>query len=314
MATEKKKYGFHKPVLRTDLHVHLGLEVNNQGNITLEERLELDRFLGIERGVILPYPVNEGQDPTSFGVMDTQMAREAARRHPEHFLWFCNVEPDGTEKTRKALEEYKSQGARGVGEFGTKLPFDDPRVDHLLSCCGELGLPILFHMSPEGTGPYGVIDHPGLPLLEKELESHPDTIFIGHSQLFWYELGVYDKNIPAAAMNGFPFGKIEGEGRAVELMRRYPNLWADLSATSGSNAILRDTEYGIKFLREFQDRLMFGSDIVNLDMIFPIGQMLDYYLISGRLEEEAYVKICSGNAARLLGLDGKTDCGSQELI
>ncbi len=41
----------------------------------------------------------------------------------------------------------------------------------------------------------------------------------------------------------------------MELLRKYPNLYADLSALSGANAILRDPEYGVKFLDEFQDRL-----------------------------------------------------------
>jgi hypothetical protein len=44
-------------------------------------------------------------------------------------------------------------------------------------------------------------------------------------------------------------------------MRKYPNLYGDLSAGSGCNALARDPEYAIKFMTEFQDRLMFGLDI-----------------------------------------------------
>lgn len=117
---------------------------------------------------------------------------------------------------------------------------------------------------------------------------------------FWYELGEYDPHLPEAALNGFPFEKVTREGRAVELLRKYPNLYADLSATSGSNAILRDPEYGIGFLNEFQDRLLFGTDLLDTKPIFPLGQMLDYYLLSGQISEAVYQKICRDNAVKLL--------------
>ena len=50
---------------------------------------------------------------------------------------------------------------------------------------------------------------------------------------------------------------VEG-GAVVRLMRQYPNLWADLSPAAGSgyNALARDPDYAVKFLHEFQDRLV----------------------------------------------------------
>lgn len=238
--------------------------------------------------------------------MATAQAREAAQRVPEHFSWFCSVYPDGTCRTWSQLKACQSQGAVGVGELGFMLPFDDEKMEHLLTCCGELGLPVLFHLSPMGNGPYGVIDGPGLPRLERVLAAHPDTILIAHSQAFWYELSAYDKTMPAAQLNGFPFGRVMEEGRAVELLRKYPNLYADLSANSGANAILRDPEYGVKFLEEFQDKLLFGTDQTDNGMVIPLGQMLDYYLFSGKLSSEAHRKICRNNAERLLGLRSKS--------
>lgn len=264
--------------------------------------MALDRVLGIARCVILPAPINQGSTAALPDVMNSEEAREICRRYPEHFSWFCNVEPDGTDKTLAALTQAKACGALGVGEFGTLLPFDDSRVDHLLDCCGKLELPFLFHISPYGTNRYGVIDEKGLPGLEGALKRHPDTIFIGHSQPFWYEIGPVDPQLPGPALNGFPFGPVTKEGRMVELMRRYNNLWADLSANSGSNGILRDPAFGLRFLKEFSDRVVFGTDLLNTDLIFPIGQMLDYYLLSGQLSEEDYQKICWDNAARLLKL------------
>ena len=294
---ETKKYGFHKPVLRLDLHCHLSLLGGRL--FTPEERIGLDKILGIDHAVILPSPVQDGANMLP-DCMDSEEARLTAEKYPEHFSWFVNVEPDGSDAVVKKLKTAKAQGAKGVGEFGTKLTFDDPWVDHLLDVCGALELPFLFHISPYGTNSYGVIDEKGLPGLEGALERHPETIFLAHSQPFWYELGTYDPNLPEPALNGFPLGKVEEEGKAVELLRKYPNLHADLSALSGSNAILRDPDYGAAFITEFQDRLYFGTDLLNTEFIFPLGQMLDYWLITRKISEEAYRKICRENAMKLL--------------
>ena len=296
---DKPKYRpFRKPVQRLDVHCHLGDGVNC---FDPAQRLALDRVLGTDRCIVLPAPTQEGQS-LLLGTLDNEQVKMVCKQYPEHFSRFCNVEPDGTEQTFALLQREKEQGAIGVGEYGTPLRFDDPRLDHLLDCCGRLGLPFLFHISPYGTNPYGVIDEKGLPGLEGALQRHPDTVFIGHSQPFWYELGVYDPGLPGPALNGFPFGRVEQAGRAVELLRNYPNLYADLSANSGSNAILRDEAFGLAFLEEFQDRLLFGTDLLNTDVIFPLGQMLDYWLMSGRLSEMAYRKICCENAERLFRL------------
>lgn len=296
------KWKLPKPVPKLDVHAHLSPEGNGQTCFGIRDRLEFDRFMGIGHAVILPYPVRDGRRAADGEVMDTDQARKAAEEEPEHFSWFCSVYPEGTRRVREQLAEYQAQGAVGVGELGYMLPFDDPGMDHLLTCCGALGLPVLFHISPMGHGPYGVIDAPGLPGLEKALATHPDTVMIAHSQPFWYELSTYDRAIPVQQLNGFPSGPVEEEGRAVELLRKYPNLYADLSANSGSNGILRDPEYGIRFLNEFQDRLLFGSDQLGTGRIAPLGQMLDYYLLLGKISQEVYDKICRRNGEKLLKL------------
>lgn len=302
-----KKQAFHLPLYKVDVHAHLGQDGNEHNLFSAQERLAFDRFLGIGHAVVLPYPTRGGQAAAEEMEMATAQARQAAQRVPEYFSWFCSVYPDGTRRTRARLEAYRSQGAVGVGELGFMLSFDGEEMDHLLTCCGELGLPVLFHLSPMGNGPYGVIDDPGLPRLERALAAHPDTILIAHSQAFWYELSTYDKTIPAAQLNGFPFGRVTEEGRAVELLRKYPNLYADLSANSGANAILRDREYGVKFLEEFQDKLLFGTDQTDNGMVVPLGQMLDYYLFSGKISSQVHGKICRKNAERLFGLGSHSE-------
>ena len=43
-------------------------------------------------------------------------------------------------------------------------------------------------------------------------------------------------------------------------IRKYANLYADLSARSGFNALSRDPEFAYQFIEEFHDRLFFGTD------------------------------------------------------
>lgn len=97
-------------------------------------------------------------------------------------------------------------------------------------------------------------------------------------------------------------GPVKEGGRLVCLMRNYKNLYADLSANSGGCAIMRDEKFGLQFLEEFQDRLMFGTDMVNTDMVFPLGEWLDRQYQEGKLSVQAYRKICFENAKKIFQL------------
>jgi hypothetical protein len=76
------------------------------------------------------------------------------------------------------------------------------------------------------------------------------------------------------------------------LLRQYPNLWADLSAGSGLNAISRDPAFGRAFLLEFQDKLLFGRDYFDT-------RLMDF-LVAQELPRAAFDKIAHQNAQRLL--------------
>jgi predicted TIM-barrel fold metal-dependent hydrolase len=62
------------------------------------------------------------------------------------------------------------------------------------------------------------------------------------------------------ALKGYPDGRITPGGAAVRLLKDYPNMYADLSANSGLNAIQRDPDFGIPFLKNHADKLLFGTD------------------------------------------------------
>ncbi len=288
------------PCKKLDVHTHLAMGPNPMGMFDAEARMAFDEFYGVDKCVLLPMGVTVPKGAQTQGMMNCEDAYALSQEHPDHFTWFCNLTPDGTQATYDTLRRYKEMGAKGVGEFFFGKRFDDPVVDHMFACCEELGLPVLFHMSPNGIN-YGVIDEPGLPLLEGALQRHPNLAIIGHSQPFWFEISQYPKNLTAQERNIYPSGKVI-PGRLPYLLETYPNLYADLSADSGGNALIRDEAYAIAFLNKFQDKLMFGSDVCNTNFIYPLGFYLDSLLHQDKISDEVYVKVCRGNAEKLLGI------------
>ena len=85
-------------------------------------------------------------------------------------------------------------------------------------------------------------------------------------------------------------------------MREYPNLYGDMSAGSGGNAFMRDPDYAYRFIEEFADRLLFGTDICAPTNVFKLSAWLDESVMNGCISQENYNKICRGNALKLLGL------------
>ena len=131
----------------------------------------------------------------------------------------------------------------GIGELMINRRLDDPLLREIFAAAGELGLPVTFHMSPRVGFGYGVVDDPGLPLLEKTLQDFPDTIFLGHSQPFWIEMSG-DAPTDAEGRNAWGQGPVVPGGRVPALFEKYPNLYGDLSANSAGCALMRDPEFG----------------------------------------------------------------------
>ena len=157
-------------------------------------------------------------------------------------------------------------------------------------------------MAPFTGNNYGIVDLPGMPGLEQCLQRFPNLKFFGHSQVFWCEIGQYRGQ---HVRFGYPTGPVD-EGRIPQLMRKYPNLYGDLSAGSGCNALMRDRAYAAKFLTEFQDRLMFGMDICSPEgerkSHNKLGGFLRDMLAKGDITDAVFNKVVRGNAERILGV------------
>lgn len=269
---------------------------------TPEELLAGYDEIGIERAVLLPECYVEGSHSTqSFGEV-----QEIAETHGGRFIPFCNADPRMICNTCYSpfgdyFKFYRDKGAKGIGEICANMHILDPMVQNMFKGAEESGLPLTFHMSPYlGSGSYGLVDEPGLPGLEYSLQKFPKLRFFGHSQMFWAEIsetaGIRD-------LLGYPTGQVI-EGRVPQLMRKYPNLYGDLSASSGRNALTRDPEYAVKFLTEFQDRLFFGTDICQPTMhtLRPLANFLRELRDTGKISKEIFCKVAKGNAIRELDL------------
>ena len=284
---------------KIDLHLHLTpWQIPKLGKMDLASGKNMIPHLeelGIRKGVLM----SSAEKGLPFGT--NKANRKICEKLPDRYAWMCTLKPCAPEEVYDRLKAYKDQGAIGVGELTVNRRLDDPFLQALFAAAEKLELPVTVHMSPEVGYSYGVVDDPGLPMLEEILKKYPRLILLGHSQVFWIEMSG-DAPTAKEARNQWGDGPIVPGGRVPELFEKYPNLHGDLSANSGSRAIMRDPEFGLAFLEKYADRLFFATDMVNTSMVFPLGAWLDEQVEAGKLSREAYEKICWGNAQRIFGL------------
>ena len=284
---------------KIDLHLHATLwQIPKMGKMFLSSAKNMIPHLeelGIEKAVLM----SGGEKKTPIGKNSTSM--KICKRYPEHFAWMCNLDPVDIDTVYDRLKNYKDQGAVGIGELALNRKLDDPFLQAVFAAAEKLDMPVTFHMSPEVGYSYGVVDDPGLPLLEETLKKYPNLKLLGHSQTFWIEMS---KDAPTnkEGRNSWGDGPVIPGGRVPELFAKYDNLYGDLSANSAGRAIMRDPEFGLNFLETYADRLFFATDMTNVDMVFPLGAWLDEQVEKGNLSKEAYAKICRENAKRVFHL------------
>jgi len=266
---------------------------------TPDEVLKRYDELEIERGVLLPLIGPEVYLPQSNEEILDMCERSAGR-----FIPFCNLDPRGLTNSPDApfdiwLKHYRGRGFRGMGEVMPNLPFEDLRCQNLFRHCEQIGFPFIFDIADRIGGTYGFYDDMGLPQLERTLARFPKLKILGHGPAFWSEMGVLDTTADRGTYPRYP---VREEGVVPKLFRRYPNLLGDLSAGSGYNSLARDPDHAVKFLNEFQDRLLFGTDICHAKQDLPLAGFLKDLKAKGKLSDAAFRKIARENAIRLLGL------------
>jgi predicted TIM-barrel fold metal-dependent hydrolase len=214
----------------------------------------------------------------------------------DRLIPFCSIDPrtsyrGGAKGLLEMLRRYVELGAKGFGEHKPGVAIDDPRNMSLYAACAELKLPVLFHLDEQRN-----TDAPGLPGLERVLKEFPQGVFIGHGPGWWASIA---GNVTKADLGGYPKGEVAPGGTIDRLMDKYPNLYGDLSAGSGAQAISRDAKFGREFLIRRQDRLMFGTDFLAPGQDVP--QLELFAMID--LPKEAAANIFRENARRVIKCD-----------
>lgn len=181
-------------------------------------------------------------------------------RYPGRILgWFASTDitkPEAGELLTGAVKA----GAIGMGELKSHVAANGPELRRVYALAAELDVPVLVHFQEvphtqtEGTFATGFKE------FEAVLKAYPRTRFIGHADAFWANISADYANDSA-----YPAGKIKPGGITDKLLGDYPNLFADLSANSGNNALSRDPEFTPGFLKRHESKLIFGSDCACTD-------------------------------------------------
>lgn len=284
---------------KIDIHMHLSLNnvdavINGERLASVDEMLPIMDKFNIEKSILM----SSGEQNV---LMDNKEVRSICRKYPDRFYYMATFDLSKKEDLEQRVLNEIKLGAKGIGELTYNIAFDDEDMILFLGILEKHNIPLLFHISPKIGSYYGVYDDVGLPKLENVLRKFPNLKFIAHSQPFWFEMELHE-NYNIEDRNGYPNGIIKSEGRVQELLRKYPNLYCDLSANSGGNAIMRDKEYGYEFIEEFKDRLLYGTDLFSINQYFPLGDYLDEAVEKRKISEDAYKMIVRDNAIKLFGL------------
>lgn len=275
-----------------DFHTHIGRATNHVPPLSVEELLRWMDAHDVAQAAVLPLASPEA---ASYLITSDFVLAET-RPHRDRLVPFCSIDPrtdysGGPRGLLDMLKRYVDAGARGFGEHKCGLVIDDPRNMKVYEACAALKLPALIHIDGARN-----VDKPGLPGFEKVLAAFPQTNFLGHAFGWWASIA------GGATEQEFARGPRQGPvapGGAIDaLLDKYPNLYGDLSATSGAAAIRRDLKFGREFLIRRADRLVFGSDFHSPQQQIPQFEL--YRELN--LPADVQAKIFRDNARRLVGL------------
>ncbi len=223
-----------------DIHQH-----TNYSFRTDDEMFRHQDTMGIGHTILLPAGRDYGLEAQAFG---NDSCHDVVKRFPKKYSTFANEIPYHPE-ARQILEKYLKAGAIGIGEqkFFVDAGGSSP-MDLICEIAREYKVPILLHFQHER---YNV----NYEQFWKTLAKYPSVNFIGHAQTFW-------ANIDAKQIQEilYPRWKVTAGGYTDRYLKDYPNMFADMSAGSGLNAMLRDEAHAREFIVRHQEKLIYGSD------------------------------------------------------
>lgn len=270
-----------------DFHVHIGNLYRHSypHNIGLSVHQLIERMdrEGIKISVLLPLESPEGAS----GYFLTEHAIEARDMYPERLIAFLCVDPRHHNVAAIIDVFVKHYGCKGFGEHINELAFDDPRNKLIYAKCDEYGLPLDFEINTNYC-----YDDVGLPRLERCVNEFRNVKWVGHGPGFWSAISADDPR------GGYPKGRVKPGGALDRLLTEYDNLYADLSAMSGYNAMSRDPEFAIGFVERHWQKLILGSDYMGHNQSIPQIKWLADLDVDPRIKKA----IAEDNAKKVLNI------------
>lgn len=223
---------------------------------THEQLLTHQQAMGITTTILLPAGRPVVSASTHEGVSNGLQAKASgnevcyklAQQYPDKFVFGANEVPDLPGAVEE-IEKYLKLGAKVIAESKFGVECDAPEMQKIYALAQAYDVPVLMHWQ------HNMYNH-GFERFYKMLEKYPKVNFIGHAQTWWANIDKDHKDQSEL----YPKGKVTPGGLTDQLLSDYPNMYGDLSAGSGLNALIRDEEHTRAFLERHQDKLMYGSD------------------------------------------------------
>ena len=234
-----------------DIHQHLGYS-GRPDDVLLAHQ----NAMGVTTTLLLPAgrPVTRASthNGVANGLQAEALGNDACfqfwQAHRAQYLLAANEVPDLDDAT-KVIEASLKRGAILIGEQKFGVECDSPEMQRIYQLAQADGVPVLLHFQFE-------MYNYGFERFHKMLEKYPKVRFIGHAQTWWANI---DKNHGDQKVL-YPKGPVMPGGYTDRYLRDYENMFGDLSAGSGLNALTRDETFTREFLTRHQDKLLFGSD------------------------------------------------------
>jgi predicted TIM-barrel fold metal-dependent hydrolase len=234
-----------------DIHQHLGYS-GRPDDVLLRHQSEM----GITTTILLPAgrSVNtpSTHDGVSNGLQAQCLGNDACRRfataHSKGFRFGSNEVPD-IDGAPREIERYLKLGAVVIAEQKFGVECDSKQMQAIYAVAAEHRVPVLMHWQ------FQMYNY-GFERFHKMLEKYSKVNFFGHAQTWW---GNIDRNNTDQSVM-YPKGPVTPGGLTDRYLSDYPNMFGDLSAGSGLNALTRDEGFARDFIARHQDKLVYGSD------------------------------------------------------
>lgn len=242
--------------------------------------------MGITKTVLLPAGSRYGLEADASG---NDRCFELVRRYPDRFTTFANEVPYD-DNFAAVVEKYLKMGAIGIGEQKFFVDVLGPVMDKIATVAQANGVPVLLHFQHER---YNV----NYGQFYKVLDKYPRVTFIGHAQTFWANVDAKQEQDVL-----YPKWKVTAGGWTDRYLRDYPNMYADLSAGSGLNAMARDLDQAREFVKRHVDKLIYGSDCNDSVGAGPKCSGSQQIAMMRKLASDATAlrKIFEGNAKKVM--------------